>query len=116
MSHTTHMTFLTDPDDVHNLRIKTIKGEDIAWVILQGEADIATLEDLQAALEHVELDCAKSVHLHMSELDFADVATVRRLTIFAKQAKQTGHRIKTCGASPTVRKVARLLEVQDDLG
>lgn len=115
----THMSYMNswlDPDDEHNLRIETIKREDIAWVILQGEADIATLRDLEAALEHVELDGVKSVHLHVSELDFADAATIRRLTAFAKQAKRTGHDIKTCGAKPAFRKITRLFEVQDDLG
>jgi anti-anti-sigma factor len=110
------MTPSTDPEDVHNLRIETIKGEGIAWVILQGEADISTLRDLEAALEHVELNGAKSVHLHVTDLDFADAATIRRLTIFARRARRTGHHIKTCGASPTLHKVARLLRVQDDLG
>lgn len=111
-----HKDSLTDPDDVNNLRVETVKGEDIAWVVLQGEADISTLGDLEAALDHVELHGAKSVHLHVTELDFADAATIRRLTVFARQAKRTGRDVKTCGASPTLRKVAHLLRVHDDLG
>ena len=111
-----HMNSLTDLDDVNNLRIETIKGEDIAWVVLQGEADISTLRDLEAALEQVDLDGAKSVHLHVTELDFADAATIRRLTVFARQVKRTGYDVQTCGASPTLRKVAHLLRVHEDLG
>lgn len=108
--------FPTDHDHVDNLRIETIRGEDIAWVNLRGQADIATLRDLEAALEHVELDGAGCVHLHVNDLDFADVATIRRLTVFAKQAKRAGREVKTCGANPTLRKVARLLRVHEDLG
>ena len=111
-----HTNSLTDPDEKNNLRVETIKGEDIAWVVLHGEADISTLRELDAALEHVELDGATSVHLHLTELDFADAATIRRLTDFAQQVRRTGHDVKTCGASPTLRKVARLLQVHDDLG
>lgn len=113
MSHTYS---LIDPDDVNNLRIETATGEDIAWVTLHGEADISTLGDLEAALEHVELNGATAVHLHVTELEFADIATIRRLTAFARRAKQTGHEVQTCGANPTLRKVARLLRVHDDLG
>lgn len=113
MSHT---NYVTDPDDVNSLRIETATGEDIAWVTLQGEADLSTLRNLEAALEHLDLDGASAVHLHVTELDFADIATIRRLTAFAKRAKQTGHEVRTCGANPTLRKVARLLSVHDDLG
>lgn len=110
------MRHSTDHDDVHNLRIEAVTGEDITWIVLAGEADISTLGDLEATLDRVELDGTKSVHLHLTGLDFADTATIRRLTLFARQVQQTGHHIKTCGANPTLRKVAGLLQVQDDLG
>lgn len=109
------MTFWPDPDDVHNLRIETITGEDIASVILHGEADISTLRELETALERVELDGATSVRLDVSDLHFADAGAIRQLTIFAKQATQAGYHIETCGVNPTLRKMVRLLEVDDDL-
>lgn len=109
------MASFTEPDDVQ-LRIEIIKDEDVAWVVLLGEADIASLADLEADLGQVELDGVKSVHLDVTELAFADTATVRRLTVFAKRAKQAGRHIETWGASRTLRTVAHLLEVQDDLG
>jgi anti-anti-sigma regulatory factor len=110
------MTSFLDPDDVQNFRVETAKSANIARVILQGEADISTLRDLEAALEDFELDGAKAVHLHLGELDFADTATIRRLTVFARQAKQTGLDVKTWGANPTLHKLAIMLEAQDDLG
>ena len=103
-------------DGVHRLAIETVKAEESAVVILRGESDIATLPKLEVALGGLELDGAKSVHLHVDELDFADAATIRRLIVFAQQAKQGGYAVKTCGASPLLRKVLYLLEVQDDLG
>jgi anti-anti-sigma factor len=110
------MTLSTGPTDVHRLGVETNDNQDAAWVILHGEADIATLQHLEAALTRIELDGAKPVHLHVADLDFADVATLQLLTAFARQAKQVGHDVKTCGASPTLRKVARLMSVHDDLG
>jgi anti-anti-sigma factor len=110
------MSFLPDPDDVHSLKIETIEGEDVAWVILQGEADIATLRDLEVALDQVELDDIECVHLDLSELRFADVSTIRGLAFFAKRVKQSGRNIEALGANPTLRMVARLCDTRDDLG
>jgi anti-anti-sigma regulatory factor len=107
---------LTDLDHVDDLRVETITGTDIVWVHLHGQADISTLGDLDAALEQVELDGARCVHLHLNDLDFADVATIRRLTAFARKATRAGHEVTTCGASPMLRKVAHLLRVHEDLG
>lgn len=111
-----HFGLLPNPDELHMLRIETLTAEDSARVILQGEADIATLRDLDTALEHVELGGAATVQLELDGLEFADSATIRRLAAFAREAKRTGHDVQTCGASPTLRKVARMLNVQDDLG
>lgn len=110
------MTISIDQDAPSRLRVETVHREDAFWLVLRGEADIATLEQLEDALAHVELDRAKPVHLHLTDLDFADVATLRELTNFARQAKQAGHDIKTCGATPTLRKVALLLSLHQDLG
>ncbi len=106
----------TSHDDPHPLRVETLKRDDAAWVILQGEADLATLQDLETALARIPLDDAKVVHLHLDRLTFADVATLRRLTAFARNAKLSGHDIQTCGANAMIRKVARLLAVHEDLG
>ena len=85
-------------------------------ICIRGEADISTLERLEAALDDVRLNGAKSVHLDLSELDFADAATLRRLTVFAIRAKETGHEVTTGGASPTLRTFAGLLGLGDHLG
>jgi anti-anti-sigma regulatory factor len=106
---------LTGPDDVRDFRIATHKGNDTAWILLRGEADISTLDQLETALERVDLDGTRSVHLDVSELAFVDAATIRRLTVFAVRARQAGHHVDTCGAGPTFRMVARLLGVRDHL-
>lgn len=106
----------TGYDDAHLLRVETVRRDDAAWVVLQGEADLATLQELEVALSRIPLDDAKVVHLHLDHLTFADVATLRQLTAFARTAKQSGRDIQTCGANSMIRKVARLLAVHEDLG
>ena len=56
------------------------------------------------------------VQLDLTHLRFADVAAVRLLGRFARQARGTGHDVRTSGAGTTLRKVAALLGVADDLG
>jgi anti-anti-sigma regulatory factor len=83
---------------------------------LRGEADISTLERLEAALDDIGLNGTRSVHLDVSELRFVDAPTIRRLTVFAVRAKETGHDVTTLGAGPTFRMVAGTLGVRDRLG
>lgn len=109
------MTSSTGPDELP-LGVETNIDGPAVSISIRGEADIATLERLEAALEHVELNGAKSVHLDLCELDFADAATIRRLTAFAIRAKETGHDVETRGASPAFRMAALQLGVRDHLG
>jgi anti-anti-sigma factor len=107
---------LPGPEDVRPLSVQIIQHDSVARVVLRGEADISTLEQLDAALDLAKLHRIRALQLQVSELTFADAAAIRRLTLFASQARQTGRRVETCGANPTLRKVARLLNVQGELG
>jgi anti-anti-sigma factor len=110
------VTSYADPVVADQLRIETVDRSDATWVVLCGEADIATLQQLEFALTRIQLRGVRSVHFHVTALDFADAATLRQLTMFARQAQQSGHEVRTCGASPTLRKIAGLLRIQADLG
>jgi anti-anti-sigma factor len=102
--------------DAGHLKIETTHDEEAVWVILQGEADIATLQQLETALARVGLDGAERVHLHVTDLDFADVATLHQLTSFARKVRQRGREVHTIGARPILRKIAQLMCVHHDLG
>jgi anti-anti-sigma factor len=104
------------PIDVHNLRIETADSEHSVRVVLHGEADIATLQRLETSLARVVLDHVKHVDLDLTGLDFADVSSLRQLATFAREAKQAGRSVRSRGARPILRKVARLMSVHDDLG
>lgn len=111
-----HTTRTTDPYGVEGLRVETVRGEHTLRVALHGECDISRIHELDQALRNIELDGARLVHLDLTHLAFADIATIRRLAAFAGHAKRTGHDVTTNGAHHTLRKVADLLHVQDDLG
>ncbi len=98
------------------LRIETGNQDGATWLTLRGEADIASLEDLQDALASIKLNGCTCVHLNVAGLDFADVATLRQLALFARQARQEARAVTTCGATAVIRKVACLLSVDEELG
>ena len=106
----------TPPSQSDLLRIQSVVLGDTVCVVLVGEADMSTRADLEMDLELVDLDAGTSVRIDVTGLAFADVATIHRLTVFARHARQTGHEVSTCGASPMFRKVARIMRVQGELG
>lgn len=98
------------------LRVETIRDGKTTRIVIHGEADIANVNDLDAALTGIQFDGTRSVQVEVSALDFFDVAVLRRLIVFAQSVKQTGRDITTCGATPMLHEVARMLELQEDLG
>lgn len=98
------------------LRVETVSDGDTTRVVIRGEADIADAQNLAATLTGIQLDGTRSVRVDASDLAFLDVATLRCLTVFARMVRQTGRDITTCGATPMLQEMARLLELQDDLG
>lgn len=102
---------------ISTLRIHTRTwGQITRWVVLSGEADIATRAQLQETLAGLDLHDTESLHLHLSQLEFCDVASLRQLGDFALRARQTGHQVMTCRPSWSVRRVATLLDYTHDLG
>ena len=98
------------------LRVETITDKETTRILILGEADIASVNHLDAALAAIPLDDTRSVLLDVSELDFFDVAVLRSLIVFAQRVKRTGRDITTCGTTPMLHDVARTLELQDELG
>ncbi len=98
------------------LNVEIVRSENAAWIIIQGEADIANLEQLEADLTSIELNGQKAVHIDVSDLDFLDVAALHQLTVFATQVTQSGLAVTTRGAQPLVHEVVQILGVRDTLG
>jgi anti-anti-sigma factor len=110
------MTSFTEPTEGVRLSIETRREDGLVTLVLRGEADIASLDRLEATLAQVRIDGARAVHVDLTELEFADVATLRHLMRFAQRARAKGHQVTTGGARPVLRKVAVLLGGEDTLG
>jgi anti-anti-sigma factor len=110
------MTSFAGPTDGVRLGIETRRRGGVITITLRGEADIATVDRLGATLGQVEVEDARVVHVDLTELDFADVATLRQLMLFARRARSNGHQVTTGGAKPVLRKVTGLLGGEDTLG
>lgn len=52
----------------------------------------------------------------MSQLDFVDVAALRRLAGFAAELRNAGREVRTHGAAPALAHLIRLVGVGDQLG
>lgn len=111
----TRMASRTDPDQP-SIRVETIQTGNVVRIKLIGEADIANLDTLQAALAAVQPDGAEAVQLQLSGLAFADIAALRALASFAADLKTTGRNVTTRGATSVVEKAVRILDVDDELG
>jgi len=105
-----------DDDGVQRPRVEALKEDGGIRVVLRGESDFSNVRELDQALREITLDGARLVHLDLTHLEFADVATVRRLAAFSGHARRTGHQFTTSGAHVSVRQVAELLDVRADLG
>ena len=92
-----------------------VKGSEL-WIFISGDADISTLGHIDAALGSIVLDGLKAACIDLSGLGFVDVAALRRLTTFAMHLRQSGLDVKTVGAPPLLRRVARLVPAQELLG
>lgn len=101
--------------EVPALAIETTAREDGLWVHLRGEADLGNHELLRSWLTRVELAGAGAVHLGLSDLTFCDLSAFRHLVAFAVRVRDTGRDLSAHGACPTIRKVARLLNVSQEL-
>lgn len=102
--------------DASQLSVDTVTHPSSVWILLRGEADMATAAELHTALDAVQLARHQSVHLHVGELGYADVRTLCQLALFARRARGAGHAVMTCRANPTMRRVAEHLGIHDELG
>lgn len=97
------------------LDVVTTTRENALWVHLAGEADLGNHEVLKARLDRLELDGTRAVHLVLSELTFCDLSAFRHLIAFAGRVNAAGRELSAHGACPTLKKIARLLNVGQEL-
>jgi anti-anti-sigma factor len=82
---------------------------------IRGEADFSNHTKLQAALSRVTLRGIRVVHVRLTELTFCDLAAFRELLGFTEEARRRCGDITVHDADHTVRRIARVLDVEDQL-
>ena len=97
------------------LSIDTITRNHGLWVQLRGEADLGNQDTLRATLAEVEIDGIHEVHLVLAKLTFCDLCAFRDLLAFAARVRAAGRELSVHGACPMLRKIARLLDVTQQL-
>lgn len=98
-----------------DLVVETIREQNSLWVCLRGEADLGNHQRLQRELAGIDLDGAASVHLVLNELSFCDLYALRHLLTFATRVRAAGREFDARGACATLKKVATLLQVTEEL-
>lgn len=104
-------TLATNLFEAPPLGVETTARENALWVELTGEADLGNHEQLLAGLTRVRLDGADAVHLVLTELTFCDLCAYRHIISFATRVRAAGRELSAHGASPTIKKIAGLLNV-----
>ena len=103
------------PFETPAIDIETAAYNEALWVHLRGEADLGNHHQLHAGLTRVELAGADHVHLVLTELTFCDVYCMSHLVHFAARVRTANQRLSAHGASPTIKKVARMLDLAQQL-
>lgn len=110
------MRYDTQQSGGRPLEISLVDHRCSMWVELRGDADLDTEGDVASALRDVQLADGQSVHLHLAQLQFVDIRTMRLLSQFACRARTGGHAVLTCRPPARLRNLAQLLGLQEDLG
>ena len=86
------------------------------WLVFHGEADLATRDTLHAHLDMAARLDSELLHLHLSDLTFADSHSVMYLSEFAAGARRRGATVVACDPTALLRRLAGLLGVALALG
>jgi anti-anti-sigma factor len=79
---------------VSPLRISVTAGETGPVVTLSGEADLSTAAELSEVLTHQVSSGSQHLTVDISELSFADSASVRTLVLAGRAMKDRGGALK----------------------
>ena len=95
--------------DTSPLTVMTTSRHGVVWIVVRGEADLSSREQLRTSLAGIGLGRASLVYLDLRLLTFCDVASCRTLLRFERQSKAAGHDVRIHRATPIVRKVMSIL-------
>ena len=101
---------LTGPrEDAGPLTVTATSAQGVAWIVVQGEVDLANREQLRSGLAAVDLGRPGVVYLDLRLLRFCDSAGCRILARFATQSRAAGYDVRFHRVRPIVRKVMSIV-------
>jgi anti-anti-sigma factor len=85
-----------------------VNVDDDGALVLRGQLDIGTIQDLQDKIDDVMVP-GVAIVLDMAQLTFLDSSAIH---CFIKACQVTGHRVVLRNATPTVRRVLELADAK----
>lgn len=85
------------------------------WVVVSGELDLATSEELRAALASMDLHPGGTVRIGVADVDFVDADSLEQLVTFVRATRLSGRLVGIDGARGVVRRMAGLMGFEDEL-
>jgi anti-anti-sigma factor len=107
-------SFADDP--VPDLDVVVMHCETNTCILIEGEADIASVGALAQALVEVDVTNSQAVELHLAGLRFCDAAGLGNLADFARRVRAAGSPVTAYEPSAMLRKMAQLMSLENELG
>jgi anti-anti-sigma factor len=97
------------------LTMRSERERDRHTIAVSGEIDIANAGEVEQELVRVEASDASAIVLDLSEVTFMDSTTVRLLLTADARSRHDGRRLALRRPSASVRRVLRLVGIEDRL-
>ena len=85
------------------------------WVVVRGELDLATSEELRAALAALRVHAGGIVRSGVADVDFVDADSLEQLVTFVRATRLSGRLVGIDGAHGVVRRMVDLMGFEDEL-
>ena len=91
------------------LTVTSTEDADAVWVVIGGEVDLVTRDELRLSLARLEFGDARLVFLDVGQLTFCDLDGCHILARFRKEIAAAAYDVRFIHASPVMRKVMHLV-------
>jgi anti-anti-sigma factor len=98
------------------LTISITSDQDVVWIRVGGEVDLAKHDQLSSTLDSVDLVGARTVHVDLRRLEFCDSQGCQVLLDFQQRARSAGADIELSGITRIVAKVMRFITPEPSSG
>ena len=105
----------SSPPDTTHLDIHVEDEPDGIRVVVSGEVDMSTADDLRLALDAADRQSGGDVLLDFAGLRFIDSCGLRELLLAARRARRSGRRLKAMNTPPHIRRLFELTAIDQSI-